>query len=58
MRPNLNGPFREVVGLGFCLLFYILATFEVISGWVPTCDSVHSWYSAVPLGKQAAITMS
>ena len=29
--------------LFICLLFYILATSKVISGRVPTCDSVHSW---------------
>ena len=23
------------------LLFYIIATCKVISGWIPTCDSVH-----------------
>ena len=36
------------------LLSYLLATSKVISGWVPTCDSVHSWrlYSAAPLGNQ------
>ena len=34
---------------------YILATFKVISGHVPTCNSVHSWwlYSVAPLGDQA-----
>ena len=33
------------------LLFYVLATSKVISGGVPTCDSVHSWqlYSAASL---------
>ena len=43
-----------------CLLFYILATFKVISGWVLICDSAHSWwlYSASPLGKQAISTMT
>ena len=25
------------------LLFYGLATSKDISGWVPTCDSAHSW---------------
>ena len=37
------------------LLFYILATCTVLSGWVPTCHSVHSrWlYSAASLGQQA-----
>ena len=42
-----------------CLfLFYILATSEVISGWVPTCDSAHSWWlhSAASLGHQTAGT--
>ena len=24
-------------------IFYVLATFKVISGQVPTCDSAHSW---------------
>ena len=39
------------VGDGDCLLFYILAASKVISGQVPTCDSVHSWqlYSAAQL---------
>ena len=34
------------------LEFYILATSEVMSGLVPTCDSVHRWriYSAASLG--------
>ena len=42
------------------LLFYVLATSEVISEWVPTCDSAHSWqfYSATPLGNQATSTMT
>ena len=42
-----------------CLLWlYVLAMSKVISGWVPTCDSWHSWrlYSAAPLGNQAAST--
>ena len=36
------------------LLFYILAISKVISGWVPTYDSAHSWqlYSASPPGCQ------
>ena len=35
-----------------CWSFYVLATFKVISGWVLTWNSVHSWwiYSADPLG--------
>ena len=43
-----------------CLLgFYILATANVISEWVPTCDSAHQWEldSAVQLGDQFASTM-
>ena len=38
---------------------YFLATSNVISGQVLTCDSAHSWrlYSAVPLGDQATSTM-
>ena len=37
------------------LEFDILAASKVISGRVPTCDSVHLWplYSATPLGDQA-----
>ena len=29
------------------------------SGWVPTCDSAHTWqhYNAAPLENQSAITM-
>ena len=32
--------------------FYILVISKVISGWIPTCHSAHSWwlYSAAPLG--------
>ena len=44
-----------------CLLSsYVLVTSKVISGWVPTCDSVHSWWlcSAAPLGNQAISTMT
>ena len=44
-----------------CLLLgYILATSKVISGWVPTCDSGHSWWlhSAAPLRNQAVSTMT
>ena len=32
-----------------CLLFYVLATSKLISGWVPTCDSAHSlWLMSRP----------
>ena len=51
-----------VVGLGrlckrgnvylSCLLFYVLATYNVIAGRVLTCDSLQ--YSGAPLGDQAA----
>ena len=42
------------------LLFYVLATSNVMSGWVPTCDSVHSLklYSAALLGNKAVSTMT
>ena len=42
------------------LLVYVLATPKVISGWVPTCSSAHSWwlYSAAPLRDQAAVTIT
>ena len=42
------------------LLFSVLATSEVISGWIPSCDSAHSWwlYSAASLGHQATGTMT
>ena len=48
-EPNL---FWMWINQLVCLLFYILETFKVISGRVPTCDRVHSWrfYSAAPLG--------
>ena len=44
--------------LNWLLAFYILATFKVISGHEPTCESAHSWrlYSAAPLGNQTAMT--
>ena len=47
-------------GFGWLLEFYVLATSNVISGWVPTFDSAHSWrlYSAVPLGNQATSIMT
>ena len=53
--------FREVLLYIYdYLLFSFLATFKVISGWVATCDSAHSWwlYSAVKLGNQTASTMT
>ena len=39
---------------------YVLATSNIILGWVLTCSSVHSWwpYSAIPLRNQAASTMT
>ena len=41
------------------LEFYVLSTSKVVSGWVPTFDSVYSWRlnSAVPEGDQATSTM-
>ena len=52
---NIAGLFSSFV----LLLFYVLATYKVISWRVPTCNSVHSWwlYSAVPLRTQAVSTM-
>ena len=43
-----------------CLLFYVLGTYKVISGWVPTRDSAHSWqlYNAATLGNQVVNTMA
>ena len=40
---------------GLFIVIYIMATFKVISGWVPTSDSTHSWqlYRVAPLGDQA-----
>ena len=40
------------------LAFYVLVTFKVISGWLPTWASAHSWwfYSAAALENQAANT--
>ena len=42
---------RNVYWLVGCWEFYVLATSKVTSGWLLTCDSVHSsWlYSAAPL---------
>ena len=53
---HLVHPYRFVCSL----LFYLLATFKVISGRVPTFDSEYSWllYSAPSLGHQAAGTMT
>ena len=44
----------------YLLLFSVLATSKVISGWIPTCDSAHSWRlcSAPPLGNEAISTMT
>ena len=48
--------------MDWLLKVYILATSKVISGWLPTCDSTHSWwlynYSAAPLRNQPTSTMS
>ena len=45
-----------------CLLFTLYpSNIQVIFGREPTCDSTHSWrlyYSAVPLGTQAANSMT
>ena len=40
------------------LLFYVLATSRIISGWALTCYSAHLWglYSAASLGNQATST--
>ena len=59
-QVNGNWTRGEVSTPGYCLLlFCVLATSEVISGRVPTCDSAHSWWfnSAAPLGDQATRTM-
>ena len=62
-NPLCSGlPYRLTVF--YCCLFvcgfYLLATSSVISGWVLTCDSVHSlnFHSAVPLWYQSPSTMS
>ena len=44
-----------------CLLgFYVLLTSEVVSEWVPTCDSANAsqLYKATPLTVQAAGTIN
>ena len=43
-----------------CLLLCIIATSNVITEWVQTCDYAHSWelYSAASLGNQADSTMA
>ena len=50
----------ECVYMFACLVFYVLATSEVISGRVPTCDSANLWwlYSAAPLGNWNISTMT
>ena len=51
---NVNcDPFKSAAGL---LLFYVLATSNVKSGWVTACSSAHSYRleCAAPLGDQAA----
>ena len=42
-----------------CLLFYVLATRNVILGWTLICDSAHSGqlHSAAPPGDQSVSTM-
>ena len=37
--------------VGWLFELYVPAKAKVISGWVPTCDSVYSWrlYSTAPL---------
>ena len=57
-RKNLNWNHITVM-LGLSL-FYILAISKAFEGWVPTCDSVHSWrpYSTAPLGYQVACTVT
>ena len=43
-----------------CLLFYVLVTSKVVSEWLSTFDSAHSWrlYSAALLRNQAVSTMT
>ena len=43
-----------------CLLFYVLETSKVVSGWVPTCYSAHSCglYCGASLGNQTISTMT
>ena len=52
---SLKAKENALVFLGF----YVLATSTITSGWVPTCESVHSLnlYNAAPLGDQTARTM-
>ena len=48
------------IPISICLLFYVLTIIKIISGWVPTCDGVHTWrlYSATQLRDQTADTMT
>ena len=54
---NVN---TNVLFVFVCLLFFILATSEVISGQVQTCDSAILWrlYGTASLGHQAASTVT
>ena len=58
--PNQQNEYHINVTNLCLLLFYVLATSKIISWWVPTCDSAHSWqlYSAASLGHQAASTIT
>ena len=40
--------------------FYVLSTSKAISGWAPTCSSMHSWqlHSAALLGYQTTSTLT
>ena len=43
LRLSNGGGGGRNAALAFCLLFYVLATSNGISGRVPTCDSANSW---------------
>ena len=34
---------KQIDMFGWLLEFYVLVTYKVISKWVQTCDSAHSW---------------
>ena len=56
VNPDTQDPPVIHSGVVCCLLFYVLATSKVISGWAPSYDS--ETYKAAPLENQVTSTMT
>ena len=56
--PSDSGLLVEIL-YNHIWLSFALRPSKVVSGWVLTCDSAHSWWfhSAAPLGSQVISTM-